>query len=187
MSRAFLYALLFALLPLAASAQAAKDEVPTKAAPESTVFTAETAFQYLTTLDGDWQRAAGAADHEHTGATRGVNFHTTAGHSSVMEVLYPGSPTEMINMFHMNNDDLLLTHYCALGNAPIMKFEKSDKPGQIKFVFYGGTNFDPKTDAHVHEGVYQVIDGNTIVSSFISHSDGQPKPVGRAILKRQPK
>ena len=43
----------------------------------------------------------------------------------------------MITIYHMDGDDLLLTHYCALQNAPVMKFEKSNKPGEIKFAFHG--------------------------------------------------
>ena len=81
---------------------------------------------------------------------------------------------EMISIYHMDGDNLLLTHYCALQNAPIMKFEKSDKPGEIKFAFHGGTNFDPASDAHVHEGVMVIKDANTIDSSFVGYSGGKP-------------
>ena len=63
--------------------------------------------------------------------------------------------------------------------------EKTDKPGEIKFVFEGGTNFDPKVDAHVHEGVMQVKDANTVESSFVSYSDGKPDQKPHGLLKRK--
>ncbi len=85
----------------------------------------------------------------------------------------------------MDGDTLLLTHYCALQNAPIMKFEKSNKPGEIKFVFHGGTNFDPKVDSHVHEGVMRIKDANSLESSFVSFSNGKPDQKPSGTLKRK--
>ena len=151
--------------------------------PQAVVYDAASAFEFLKTLTGEWERSGG--DHEHDGTSHAVTFRVTAAGSSVMETIFPGSPTEMISMYHMDGDTLLLTHYCALQNAPVMKFEKSDKPGEIKFVFHGGTNFDPKVDTHVHEGVMQIRDPNTVESSFVSFSDGKADGNSRGMLKRK--
>ena len=67
-----------------------------------------------------------------------------------------------------------------------MRFEKSDKPGEIKFVFHGGTNFDPKVDTHVHEGVMRIKDANTLESAFVSFSDGKASGNPSGVLKRKP-
>ena len=162
------------------------EPAPAKASdgPEKVVYDASTAFEFLRTLAGDWERSGGA--HDHGGDSHRVIFKTTAAGSSVMETMFPGEEMEMISMYHMDGNTLLLTHYCALHNAPILKFEKSDKPGEIKFVFHGGTNFDPKVDAHVHEGVLRIKDANTLESSFVGYANGKPDQKPSGILKRKP-
>jgi hypothetical protein len=178
--------LTFAAL-LSVQAKAADEAAPAKVsggAPEKVVYDATTAFEFLKTLAGNWERTGGA--HDHGGDSHQVIFKTTAAGSSVMETMFPGEAMEMISMYHMDDGALLMTHYCALANAPILKFEKSDKPGEIKFAFHGGTNFDPKVDAHVHEGVLKIKDANTIESSFVGYANGKPDQRPSGVLKRKP-
>src|SRR5215216_3565491 len=70
----------------------------------------------------------------------------TAGGSAVQETLFPGQPMEMVSVYHMDKNDLVMTHYCVLGNQPRMKAEPGPKPNQIRWVFAGGTNLDPAKD-----------------------------------------
>jgi hypothetical protein len=152
-------------------------------APETMVFDAKTALEFLRTLSGEWERAGGS-EHGAVGST-GTIFRVSAAGSLVHQTIAPGSPNEMINTFHMDGENLLMTHYCALQNQPRMKFEKSDKPGEIKFVFDGGTNFDPAVDAHVHSGVFKVKDKNTIESDFAVFANGKLSTNRTAVLKRK--
>ena len=103
----------------------------------------------------------------------------------MIETIFPGEADEMVTVYHMNGPDLLLTHYCA-ANAPVMKFVKTDKPGEIKFAFEGGTNFDPKSDMHVHEGAYQIKNGNLIQEDFVVFSDGKANSKINSLLRRKP-
>src|SRR5277367_5888702 len=45
----------------------------------------------------------------------------TAGGSAVHETLFPGQPMEMMSVYTADGPDLLMTHYCVLGNQPRMK------------------------------------------------------------------
>ena len=45
----------------------------------------------------------------------------TAGGSAVHETLFPGQPHEMVSIYTVNGPDLIMTHYCVLGNQPCMK------------------------------------------------------------------
>jgi hypothetical protein len=175
--------LLLAFVPGAVAADQSKTPDTASVGPQSVVYDASSAFEFLKTLAGNWERVGD--DHDHGGESKAVIFKVTAAGSSVMETIFPGESSEMISMYHKDGDSLLLTHYCALQNAPIMKFQKSDRPGEIKFVFHGGTNFDPKTDTHVHEGVMRIKDANTIESNFVAYSDGKPGATPKGVLKRK--
>jgi len=176
-----------ALIP-AVSAGQSGDRTASVAAPDKIVYDAATAMEFLKTLAGEWQ--VGAA-HEHGGAATAssygdaLSFKVMAAGSAVVQTTRRGRPDEMESVFHMNGGQLLLTHYCALQNAPVLRFEASNTPGEIKFVFHGGTNFDPKVDAHFHEGTFRVIDKNTVEQTFTVYANGEANPEGRSILKRK--
>jgi hypothetical protein len=168
---------------LAFAADDATDAPP--ASPDQVVYDAHSAFAFLKSMVGTWEGAS-AREHDHgTAAAREVEIKTTAAGSAVMQTLYPGDKYEMVNVFHMDGDTLLFTHYCAAQNAPVMKFEKSDQPGEIKFVFNGGTNFDPNVDIHAHEGAFQVKDKDTVASKFITWAGGKPQPMLEGTMVRK--
>jgi hypothetical protein len=158
-------------------------------APEAIVYDAASAMAFLTTLNGEWQAGTGAT-HEHGGSPAArpsgssLSFKTKAAGSAVVQTTRAGQPGEMETIFHMDGDQLLLTHYCALQNAPVLKFEKSNKPGELKFVFQGGTNFDPAVDAHFHQGTFQIKDKDTLEQNFTVFANGKANPEGRSVLHR---
>ncbi len=168
-------ALSLAMVPGTAAGQTAD-------APETVIYDAQTAMEFLKTLSGDWINAD--RGREHGATTLAASFKVAAAGSAVVETTRAGTPTEMTTVFHMDGDQLLQTHYCALMNAPVLRFEKSDKPGELKFVFHGGTNFDPAVDAHFHRGSFQIKDKDTVESSFVVYANGEMSSDGRSVLKR---
>jgi len=173
------------LLLCAGALFAAGDKTEAAAAsPDQVVYDAQSAFAFLKTMVGSWEGAAREHDHG-TATARRVEVRTSAAGSAVIQTLYPGAPQEMLNVFHMDGDELLFTHYCAAQNAPVMKFEKSETPGEIKFVFNGGTNFDPAVDLHAHEGSFQVKDQDTVGSSFVTWAGGKPQPMLEGVMVRK--
>jgi hypothetical protein len=187
MKRTLLSALSLILLLGAVAAYAADDatDAVTTPAPGQVVYDAHTAFTFLKSMAGSWEGAAKEHDHHATAQARAVEVRTSAAGSAVIQTLYPGAPHEMLNVFHMDGDTLLFTHYCAAQNAPVMKFEATDVPGEIKFVFNGGTNFDPAVDVHAHEGSFQVKDKDTVGSSFITWAGGKPQPMLEGVMVRK--
>jgi hypothetical protein len=178
---------LVAGLAVSAAAQSGQPKAAT-GAPEKVVYDAAAAMAFLTTTSGDWRPVSGA-QHEHSAATAArpgaaVLVRTKAAGSAVVHTYRQGSPGEMETVFHMDGDKLLLTHYCALQNAPVLQFVKSDKPGELKFVFKGGTNFDPSVDAHLHESTFQIIDKNTIEQRSTVFTNGKADPELKTVLQR---
>ncbi len=172
-----------AAFTVAARAADAKSEHKTIANPESVVFDAESAFDFLKSMNGTWQRAGG--NHDYGVKSPMSTFRVSGAGSSVVETIFPNDPSEMVSVYHMDGNDLLMTHYCALHNAPVMKFQKTDKPGEIKFVFKGGTNFDPKVDMHVHEGYFKIANDKTIKATFVVFNDGKPGQAMSSTMTRK--
>jgi hypothetical protein len=98
----------------------------------------------------------------------------TAGGSVVEETLFPGQPQEMVSMYHRDGADLVMTHFCVLGNQPRLKADPKSPSNQIRFLFAGGTNLDPTKDMHMHEGTLTFVDDNHIEVCGIGWVGGKP-------------
>jgi hypothetical protein len=98
----------------------------------------------------------------------------TAAGSAVHETLFPGQPHEMVSVYYRDGADLVMTHYCALGNQPRMKADPKSPANQLHFLFDGGTNLDPGKDKHMHEGTLTFIDDDHIQWSGVCWEGGKP-------------
>lgn len=166
---------------LAAPVLAGEDSA--SAVDTSQAFDAHAAFEALKSLEGTWTGTVdnGAGTPRETTVVWDVS---AAGHS-LIQTFAPGSPHEMFSVYHMDGDELLMTHYCAIGNAPKMKFEPSSTPGQITLAFNGGTNLDPAKDAHAHQGQMQLIDANNYESVSIGFARGEASSEQHFKMTRQ--
>jgi len=167
-SRSFL--LPAAVLSLATAAQAQAPAVDGKAA-----------FERLKTLAGTWQ---GQAGHGPASQAATVTYRVASGGSVVEETLFPGTPHEMISMYHLVNGELVLTHYCAMANQPRMRLDrKSSTPDRLVFAFDGGTSFDPAKDTHIHSGVVEWR-GESLHNVWTVFSGGKEAGQNRFVLGR---
>jgi hypothetical protein len=98
----------------------------------------------------------------------------TAGGSAVHETLFPGQPQEMVSVYTADGKDLIMTHYCVLGNQPRMKADPKSPEGQIVFRFAGGTNLDPAKDKHMHEATLTFVSDDRIEVSGTGWENGAP-------------
>jgi hypothetical protein len=98
----------------------------------------------------------------------------TAGGSVVHETLFPGQPQEMVSIYTVDGPDLIMTHYCVLGNQPRMKADPKSPTGQIVFEFAGGGNLDPKKDKHMHEATLTIVDDDHIEVKGTGWENGEP-------------
>ena len=98
----------------------------------------------------------------------------TAGGSAVHETLFPGQPHEMVSIYTADGPDLVMTHYCVLGNQPRMKAEPKSPANQISFQFAGGANLDPKKDKHMHAATLTIVDDSHIEVAGVGWEDGAP-------------
>src|SRR5215813_15072481 len=129
--RFFAYGLLLALLLILSGTSHAGD----KAAPKLPAPTTNAALEKMKKLAGTWLLAD--SDGKPTDQVASV-IKVTAGGSAVHETLFPGQPHEMISIYTVDGGDLIMTHYCVLGNQPRMKGDLKSSD-QIVFRFAGGT------------------------------------------------
>jgi hypothetical protein len=122
-------------------------------------------------LAGTWV----AADKEGKPTDKVVSvIKVTAGGSAVHETLFPGEAIEMVSVYTADGSDLIMTHYCVLGNQPRMKADPKAPANQLVFKFAGGTNLDPKKDKHMHEATLTLVDDDHIELTGVAWEDGAP-------------
>jgi hypothetical protein len=139
------------------------------------------AFERLKTLAGTWE---GQAGHGEPGPAATVTYRVASGGSVVEETLFPGTPHEMISMYHLVDGELVLTHYCAMANQPRMRLDrKTSTPDRLVFAFDGGTNFDPAKDTHVHSGVVE-WKGESLHNAWTVYSGGKEAGQNVFVLNR---
>ncbi len=137
-------------------------DAPATLAPDT-----QAAWDSLKKLAGDWEGDAG-------GSKTSVVYRVTANGNTVMETLFPGTPHEMITMYHLDGAQLVMTHYCSAGNQPHLRLDtESSKPGYLVFSFAGGSNLDPQKDGHIHAGRIKLIDQDHVEGEWDSWENGR--------------
>jgi hypothetical protein len=79
--------------------------------------------------------------------------------------MFPGSPSEMTNLYHMDGSEAVVTHYCAAGNQPRMTasgVEATPQGPAIDYTFESVSNLRESHD-HVMGGLKLVfVDADTL-------------------------
>lgn len=152
-----------------AAATIADDKPQDAAKPKSE---AAARFELLKSLAGTW-RVLPPAEGE-AGVTGTFNYRVTAAGSAVIETLFVGSGHEMVSVYTLDGDDLLMTHYCAVGNQPHCKAAAGGALNTLKFEFVKLVNGKPETDRHMHEGVITIISKDRIRQEWQGWDGGKP-------------
>ncbi len=128
------------------------------------------AFEKMKTLVGKWEGKMGEGG-ESMPAT--VEYKLTGSGNALVETLGPGSPFEMVSVYHMDYDSLVMTHYCGAGNQPFMKFKPGKDANVVFFDFVRGSNMKPG-DMHMHRVTFTFDGPNHVVSEWQSFKGGKP-------------
>jgi hypothetical protein len=108
------------------------------------------AFARLKTLVGEW-----SADSSH-GKVHS-SYELIAGGSVLVERISVAGEGEMLTTYHLDGEQLVLTHYCMAGNQPHMVAERYDAAtGNLQFAFAGASNLKPGA-GHMHAANIQLI------------------------------
>jgi len=128
---------------------------------------AQQAFESLKKLQGTWIESKGKDSLK-------VIYKLTGAGSTVIETQLPGTPMEMVTVYHLDGPDtLMLTHYCAARNQPTMKMQPGATAKEFNFDFVSGTNMKP-TDMHIHKVRYHILAPDHIISEWEGYMNGKP-------------
>jgi hypothetical protein len=154
---------------LAAVAQAGESAADHKAA-----------FERMKTLVGAWQGHHTTPD----GPTMEVEYRLTGNGTALVERLFAGSPHEMTSVYHLEAGELVLTHYCAMGNQPRMKLVAGGADGDLRFDFVGGTNLDVASSTHIHGGRISIPAPDRFEADWHVWSQGRQSGTQKLFMRR---
>jgi hypothetical protein len=151
----------------------AGDTTPGHTAPKISA-----ALEQIKSLEGKWQGTS--SGHGKEGEPASVEYRVTSGGTAVEEKLGPGTPHEMVSMYHDVNGRLTMTHYCMLGNQPQLE----DKGSGAGKVVLGETDASKALlGGQMRMGSLTIdwTDEDTIVQTW-GGQDAEGKPQGPTIL-----
>lgn len=95
-----------------------------------------------------------------------------AAGSVVHETMFPGSPHEMVNTYHLDGDQIVVTHYCAAGNQPRMAC-KAGAGGVYHFTLRDITNHAGPDEVYMGELTVTMKDADHMSQSWASFQNGK--------------
>jgi hypothetical protein len=130
------------------------------------------AFTRLKRLEGSWDEAEYG---------RIVKYHLTGKGSALIEEFIGDPP--MTSVYHLDGDNLRLTHYCNAGNQPRMvaALYTSDN---LKFDFVDVTNLSAPNAYHTRTLAITFQDDNNVVLNFVGHKDGKEIATTHSLTRR---
>lgn len=126
------------------------------------------AFDLLLSFEGDWIDVDGGLGMQDEVA---VSYRVTANRSTMIESIFVGQPYEMVTVFHRDQDQIALTHYCSLGNQPRMH-SVALAPQQLEFSHSGGSGFDPAQDRYMHSRIMGATSANELYGEWQEYING---------------
>jgi hypothetical protein len=127
---------------------------------------AQRALDRLKSLVGTWQgKTAKGEPVEDT-------FSLTAGGTAVMGVDKMGAE-EMLSLFYVDGERLLMTHFCPSGNQPRMQATISPDLKTISFDFVDATNLPSPQAGHMHHATFIFSDADHYSQEWTWKQDGK--------------
>jgi hypothetical protein len=137
---------------------------------------ASSAFDSLKSLAGEWQ----AKDPQ--GKMETITLKLVSGGSVLMESMQHES---MVTMYHLDNDRLMLTHYCAAHNQPRMQARVSDDGKTFTFDFLDATNLANPADGHMRKLVLTIQDKDHFTEQWFFATNGKDDDHGALQFTRK--
>ena len=137
---------------------------------------AKASFENLKALAGQWDAK------DPSGKLQTITWKVVSGGSVLMESMQEES---MVTMYHVDNNRLLLTHYCAAQNQPRMQATVSDDGKTFTFDFIDATNLASPNDGHMRKLVLTIQDKDHFTEQWFFAQKGKAEDHGVFQLTRK--
>ena len=128
---------------------------------------AQKSFEHLAALKGNW------TGKNAQGMPVNVNFRETSAGSALLSEIQAHNHENMVSMFHLDNDRLMMTHYCAIGNQPRMIASVSPDGKTFKFSYLDATNLATPDAGHMEYAVFTMLDANHHTEEWVFADHGK--------------
>lgn len=125
-------------------------------------------FAKLQTLVGEWEGKTEA------GRVLKISYRLTANNTVLVETWTLGPQRESLTLYHMDNESLIATHYCPIGNQPRLRFKQGGSASLFAFEFVSATNLPKPEAAHQHSFEVEILQPNSIARSETYMENGTP-------------
>ena len=141
---------------------------------------ARAVFAKLQTLVGEWEGKTAA------GRALKVSYRLTAANTVLVETWTLGPQRESLTLYYMDNESLLATHYCPVGNQPRLRFKEGGSASLFAFEFVSATNLPKPEVAHQHRFEMELLDANSFARSetYLENGKGEPERIVYARITR---
>lgn len=132
---------------------------------------ASRAFERLKSIEGEW-------DGRSTKGWVDTNtFQVIAAGSVLMGRSFDSHANEtMVTMYHLDGDELMLTHYCVARNQPRLRATTISPDGRtIELTFRDSTNLPSRDRGHMDRVVMTFVDDDHFTSQWTWYQDGKEK------------
>jgi hypothetical protein len=127
-------------------------------------------FDQIKSLAGDWEGKSASGTPVH------INYKVVSGGTAVMESIVPKSESEMVTVYYLDGDYLMMTHYCMANNQPRMRADAATSSRTaIKFAFVDATNLASPDAGHMHAHSIIWKDADHVRQEWTWRDKGQEK------------
>jgi len=129
---------------------------------------ARAAFDQLKSLAGRWE--GGDSRQER------LTYELIAGGTALVEREVAAGRPEMLTVYHLDGDRLVLTHYCMAGNQPRMQLTAFDRgAGTLKFDFVDAANLTNAGSGHMHSARLRIVDVDHLATEWQFYENGSAR------------
>ena len=128
------------------------------------------AFERLISLVGEWEGTA-------NGSPVKATYTLVSGGTALMERLQPSNESEMLTLYTLDGDHLLVTHYCSSGNQPQMKTAAiTDLNGVLTFKVYQVSGMKSVDEGHMTALIVTMPDKDHFTQEWTYKEKGHEQP-----------
>ena len=129
---------------------------------------ASKALEQLKSLAGSWEGTAQWSGARTDIYPMNATYYVTGNGSALVENLITEKAPVMTSVYHLDGNDLRLTHFCSAKNQPRLKAKRIDLDHKaFDFDFVDITNLKSPDAAHVHGLEVRLLGPNHITVTFL--------------------